>query len=134
MTRQVDKSQASNELVLQNARVLAVDQVADERADRPSVAKGVTLEVDMVGAQKLSLAASIGNLSLMLRRAGETTSDKTRKITLSDLSSPDVMPEEDASTKTVLVRRGTTKQQYSVPVEGMDAYAADTEKRKAPRH
>jgi pilus assembly protein CpaB len=121
--------------VLQNARVLAVDQVADERAVRHSVAKGVTLEVDMVGAQKLSLAASIGNLSLMLRRAGETASDKTRKITLSDLSSPDVMPDEDNSnTKTVLVRRGTAKQEYSVPIEGMDAYAADTEKRKAPRH
>lgn len=135
MTRQVDKNQASNELVLQNARVLAVDQVADERADRPSVAKGVTLEVDMVGAQKLSLAASIGNLSLMLRRAGETASDKTRKITLSDLSSPDAMPDEDNSnTKTVLVRRGTAKQEYSVPVEGMDAYAAETEKRKASRH
>jgi len=49
MTRQVDKNQASNELVLQNARVLAVDQVADERADKPAVVKAVTLEVDVIG-------------------------------------------------------------------------------------
>ena len=38
------------------------------RADGTAAAvKAVTLEVDVVGAQKLSLAASVGNLSLMLR-------------------------------------------------------------------
>ena len=37
LTRQVDKTSASNEVVLQNGRVLAVDQQADERADKPSV-------------------------------------------------------------------------------------------------
>jgi pilus assembly protein CpaB len=57
LTRQIDKNAASNELVLQSARVLAVDQSADERADKPTVPKAVTLEVDTVGAQKLSLAA-----------------------------------------------------------------------------
>ena len=39
--------------MLQNVRVLAIDQVADERADKPAVVKAVTLEVDMIGAQKL---------------------------------------------------------------------------------
>jgi hypothetical protein len=52
------------------------------------VVKAVTLEVDVVGAQKLSLAASIGSLSLMLRKAGEANSQYTRKITLSDLGAP----------------------------------------------
>ena len=74
LTRQVDKTNASTEVVLQNVRVLAIDQVADERADKPSVVKAVTLEVDVVGAQKLSLAASVGSLSLMLRKAGEANS------------------------------------------------------------
>ena len=69
LTRQVDKNSASNEIVQQNARVLAVDQAADERADKPTVVKAVTLEVDLIGAQKLSLAATVGNLSLMLRKA-----------------------------------------------------------------
>lgn len=118
LTRQIDKGAASNELVLQNARVLAVDQSADERADKPSVPKAVTVEVDTVGAQKLSLAASVGNLSLILRKAGDTAADnKTRKITLNDLSTPDAPHEDDGSVKTILVRRGTTKQEYSVPVE-----------------
>ena len=85
LTRQVDKTSASNDLVLQNARVLAIDQVADERADKPTVAKAVTLEVDMVGAQKLSLASSVGTLSLMLRKAGEASAGTSRRVTLEDL-------------------------------------------------
>jgi pilus assembly protein CpaB len=124
LTRQIDKNAASNEVVLQNARVLAIDQVADERMAKPSVAKAVTLEVDTVGAQKLSLASSVGNLSLMLRKAGETVSDKSRKITLSDLSSPDVMQPDDGSVTTVLVRRGSAKQEYNVPIEGILNHAA----------
>ena len=82
LTRQVDKANASTEVVLQNVRVLAIDQIADERLDKPSVVKAVTLEVDVVGAQKLSLAASVGRLSLMLRKAGEANNQYTRKITL----------------------------------------------------
>ncbi len=124
LTRQIDKNAASNELVLQNARVLAVDQSADERADKPTVPKAVTLEVDTVGAQKLSLAASVGNLSLMLRKAGDTADNRSRKITLSDLSTPDVAPENDSTVKTVVVRRGNAKQQYSVPVEDTVQHAA----------
>ena len=86
LTRQVDKIAATSEIVMQNARVLAVDQIADERADKPSVAKAVTLEVDMTGAQKLTLAASIGTLALILRKAGEAASEYTRRVTISDLS------------------------------------------------
>ena len=67
--------------------MLAVDQVADERAEKPSVAKAVTLEVDITGAQKLSLASQIGTLSLLLRKAGETTSGRTARRALKDLMS-----------------------------------------------
>ena len=121
MTRQVDKNQASNELVLQNARVLAVDQVADERADKPAVVKAVTLEVDTVGAQKLSLAASVGNLSLMLRKAGETVADRPRRITLDDLLSP-FTPSGDM--RSVLVRRGSASKEYTVPIDTNNQQAA----------
>ncbi len=62
--------------VLQNARVLAIDQIADERTDKPSVVKAVTLEVDITGAQRLSLASQVGNLSLALRKAGESGCDE----------------------------------------------------------
>src|SRR5262249_9224199 len=33
LTRQIDKTNATSEVVLQNVRVLAVDQIADERTD-----------------------------------------------------------------------------------------------------
>ena len=56
LTRQIDKGSATTEVVLQNTRVLAVDQLADERAAKPSVAKSVTLEVNTVEAQKVWLA------------------------------------------------------------------------------
>ena len=36
LTRQTDKTAASTEVVLQNVRVLAIDQVADERIDKPA--------------------------------------------------------------------------------------------------
>src|SRR5215475_11488352 len=89
LTRQKDsngKDKSSTDVVLQNVRVLAIDQTADERNDKPSVARAVTLEVDMASAQKLALAASIGSLSLILRKAGDAAADATRAITLSDLS------------------------------------------------
>jgi pilus assembly protein CpaB len=123
LTRQVDKTNATSEVVLQNVRVLAVDQVADERTDQPKVVKAVTLEVDEIGAQKLSLAASVGTLSLMLRKAGEATNQYTRRITLNDLGAPSTPTVQAAKAKTglvtVSVRRAATIQEYSVPAEMM---------------
>jgi Flp pilus assembly protein CpaB len=88
LTRQQDKNLAATDVVLQNVRVLAVDQVADERTDKPSLAKAITLEVEVTAAQKLALAATVGTLSLALRKAGEAAATSTRRITLGDLPKP----------------------------------------------
>jgi pilus assembly protein CpaB len=120
LTRQVDKTLATTDIVLQNARVLAIDQVADERTDKPSVAKAVTLEVDVVGAQKLSLSATIGSLSLMLRKAGDSNAEYTRRVSLRDLESattPVAKERKSAETATVTVTRASVRQEYNVPVE-----------------
>jgi pilus assembly protein CpaB len=119
LTRQQERTNGMNDVVIQNARVLAVDQLADDAADRPTVVKAVTLEVDTVSAQKIALAASLGNLSLMLRRAGEQVMDATRRVTTSDLSQTETIqraPEAKRSAK-VSVTRGTTKQDYNVASE-----------------
>jgi pilus assembly protein CpaB len=120
LTRLTDKSSATSELVLQNVRGLAIDQIADERTEKPAVVKAVTLEVAVLGAQKLTLAASVGTLSLMLRKAGEAT--YTRKITLSDLGSPSTPAARAGKVSTglttVAVRRASTREEYSVPIEG----------------
>src|SRR5262249_38515892 len=117
MTRQLEKGSAVSEVVLQNTRGLASDQNADERAGKASVAKSVTLEVNTVQAQKVWLASSVGTLSLLLRKAGETNESKTRKVTLNDLST-DEPSGTDNGTKAVVVTRAGSKQSYSVPVEG----------------
>ena len=130
LTRQLDKGSATNEVVLQNTRVLAVDQTADERLFKASVAKSVTLEVDTVDAQKVWLAASVGSLSLLLRKAGETAAVKTRKITLKDLGTAEAVSEEKALTATVVVTRASSKQEYTVPVEGRNGASAGTERRQ----
>jgi pilus assembly protein CpaB len=119
LTRQSERTTGMNDVVLQNARVLAVDQLADDAADRPTVVKAVTLEVDTTGAQKIALAASLGNLSLMLRRAGEQVMDATRRVTTSDLSQTEVMQQAPVakSFAKVSVTRGTTKQEYNVASE-----------------
>ncbi|RDV03906.1 Flp pilus assembly protein CpaB [Undibacter mobilis] len=120
LTRSIDKGQATTEIVLQNRRVLAVDQSADERATKAAVAKSVTLEVDTVEAQKVWLASTVGNLSLLLRKAGETAQVRTRKITLNDLSSPEPVVDTGASTTvTISVTRAAAKQDYTVPVEAV---------------
>lgn len=136
LTRQSDKTAATTDVILQNARVLAIDQVADERLEKPSVAKAVTLEVDTTGAQKLSLAASIGSLSLMLRKAGEANAEFTRRISVTDLSGPSTpMAKEtrDTSVTTVSVTRASVKQDYSVPVEGNNWHLATSGEGKPKR-
>lgn len=119
LTRQQERTNGMNDVVIQNARVLAVDQLADDAADRPTVVKAVTLEVDTVSAQKIALAASLGNLSLMLRRAGEQVMDATRRITTSDLTETEIIqraPEAKRFAK-VSVTRGSAKQEYNVAAE-----------------
>jgi pilus assembly protein CpaB len=113
MTRQP----GNNDVVLQNAKVLAVDQLADDSADRPTVAKAVTLEVDTIGAQKLSLAASLGSLTLALRKAGEADLEGTRRVTVGDLGNPDTRsaPRQHA---VIAVTRAGQRQEYNVSREG----------------
>ncbi len=119
LTRQMDKGNATTEVVLQNVRVLAVDQSADDRTSKAAVAKAVTIEVDTVGAQRVWLAASVGSLSLLLRKAGEVNAEPTRRVTLDDLSKPErAQPQKNHSVTNVTVQRGGQRQSYEVPVEG----------------
>jgi pilus assembly protein CpaB len=128
LTRQGDKENASNDVVLQSTRVLAIDQIADERTEKPTVVKSVTLEVNTSGAQKLALASSIGTLSLMLRKAGEAHAEYTRRVTLSDIGTA-TAPVPDLSlrdTTTISVTRSAVKQEYRVPIEGAGSRRATT--------
>lgn len=63
-------STLTSEVVLENVKVLTVGQGADSRQISPQVVNSVTVEVTSEGAQKITLARSIGTLSLSLRAAG----------------------------------------------------------------
>jgi pilus assembly protein CpaB len=121
LTRQTDKDTGMNDVIIQDVRVLAVDQSADVRAEKASVAKAVTLEVDVEDAQKLSLASSVGTLSLLLRKAGEVGERPQQRVTLNDLWKA-FQPKESPSTKVVVTRPmkaepGFKYDQQDVPVE-----------------
>lgn len=120
LTRQSEKESGASDVVLQNVKVLGIDQMADERAEKPVVGKAVTLEVDTVSAQKLALAEAAGNLSLALRKAGDVAAESSRRITIIDIGSGTSGTPSAArgSHVTISVIRAAKKDEYSVPVEG----------------
>ena len=127
LTRQGVKDTATNDVVIEDARVLAVDQSADAMLFKPSVVKAVTLEVDEVGAQKLALASAVGTLSLLLHKAGETTTDRGQRVTLADLGKA-IASWRDPRSVTIGVTRAFSHdikhEDYTVPVEGGTARSA----------
>lgn len=74
------------DILLQGVRVVAIDQLADDRADRPSVVRTVTFEVTTEQAQKLTLAANVGTLSLALRNVASPPGEAVDRVTLIDLN------------------------------------------------
>jgi len=123
VSRPGDQNVAMSDVVLQNARVLAVDQLADQRAEKPSVVKAVTLEVDVTNGEKLALASLVGTLSLMLRKAGETAEATARRVTIADLGRSTPLA-GDVRFTTIGVTRSSKRQDYSVPVERSVTHAS----------
>jgi pilus assembly protein CpaB len=123
LTRTGEKNNAVNDVVLQDVRVLAVDQLADQKADKPSVVKAVTIEVDPTEGQKVALAATVGTLSLLLRKAGDAAGRDTRRVTTRDLMTA---PAQESHFVTIGVMRPSKGErvEYTVPVEESDGHSA----------
>ena len=97
--------------ILQNVRVIAVDQIADEMNDNPSIARTVTVEVSPDDSQKLALAQQAGRLSLTLRTADGTVPDQPLEMTrLTDLLLEQSPVEAEARQPAITVRRGAEVQ------------------------
>ena len=85
ITRQLGERQATD-VLLQNIRVIAIDQNAQGANGQPIVGKTATLEVTPVDSQKLALAQQVGSLSLVLRKAGvEQDFGTVRTVSFDDL-------------------------------------------------
>jgi pilus assembly protein CpaB len=72
-------------VLAQDVRVLGVDQVSDQNAQSPVVARAVTIEVDHTQAQAIALGQSAGQISLSLRRDGDHSAYAKHVTTVSDL-------------------------------------------------
>ncbi len=119
---------ASTGVLLQGIKVLAIDQLADERANKAAVVKTITFEVSTLDAQKLTLAQSIGTLSLTLRDIASSDQETIEPVNVSDLGGnftqqpaqtnrrdpqPEVIIKRPATAK-VAVYRDSKRTEYNV--------------------
>lgn len=108
------------DVLLQNVKVLAIDQDANEARAQPAVVKAVTLEVTPVQAQKLVLAQRLGQLSLALRNITNAVAEKPTTVTLRDLKVGEVNQsigeKPKPVEKTVVVKKTPKKKKEGLSV------------------
>ncbi|HWJ58218.1 MAG TPA: Flp pilus assembly protein CpaB [Sphingomicrobium sp.] len=88
ITRQIpnaDRDVQQTDVLLQNVRVIAIDQQAKNADGSPKIAKTATLEVTPLDSQKLALAQEVGSLSLVLRKPGEQDNPVVETVSMNDL-------------------------------------------------
>lgn len=104
--------------ILQNIRVIGVDQQSGENTDQPVVARTVTVEVTPDQGQRLALAQSAGTLSLTLRSLNAVQDEVLDLVELGDLfvveEKPTSVAPEIRRAPTITVRRGTLTEEVSI--------------------
>jgi pilus assembly protein CpaB len=118
LTRTLEKDESYIDTLLQNVRVVAIDQGMDQRNEKPAAIRSATLEVMPQDAKRLALAGTVGSLSLALKKAGEQSTGGIGRLSAKNLlspSDPDSTASHGRRTKTtVTVTRNGETQDYSV--------------------
>lgn len=122
VTREVSQNNNVTDVLLQNIRVIGIDQNANEDASGSQVVKAVTLEVGPDQAQKLVLSQKVGELSLALRNYLDVAPVPVRTVNAGDLRygstglepKPLVRVAYRTSRPTIVVTRGTSSSSYTV--------------------
>ncbi len=114
--RETDETSA--DIMMENVKVLTVDQEAGSRSKTARIAKSVTLETDTRGAQQIALALNVGRISLLLRAAGDAG------VTAKDAGSESkgflsFLEAEAPTTKLIKVVEGKDVTSYTVAIEEM---------------
>ena len=94
--------------ILQNIRIVGVDQKTDENREQADVAKTVTVEVTPEQGQALALAQKAGTLSLTLRTLDAGEDKPLAAMSLADILQSQTAPDEGeapAAKATIKVRR-----------------------------
>jgi len=122
-------SKVATETILQNVMVLAVDQTATRpEEDKIRVGKTVTLAVDGPSAEKLALAAEMGDIVLALRGIGDdtVTNEATKWPVITDARMTNIYDEiqveyekfkNDSGLNTNIVRLYNGGQVQAVPAQ-----------------
>ena len=87
-------------VILQNAKVLGIDQQSSETETEPKVVNSVTILVAPYDGQRIVLAAKTGDLNLMLRNEFDASIVESDLVSYKDLLTEDTTP-----TKVKVVRR-----------------------------
>ncbi len=113
------------DLLVQDARVLAVGQDSNVSKEKPEVVRTATIEVTPIQAQKVTLAQQVGTLSVTLRSATDDVPVKLKTVRPFDLldgKKPTGNGPVQASAgprkpvlPTVDIVRGTTATTYTIP-------------------
>lgn len=110
----------ASETIMQNVKVLAVDQSATRNEEKVKAGKVFTLEVDPKGAQVLALASSVGSLDLSLRGLGDDKVSQNPAATDSRITGlyeevvKDLSAKRGSGTGTVRIFSGNTVNEVSV--------------------
>lgn len=91
--------------ILQNIRVIGVDQQSEEQVDSPEIARTITVEVTPGQGQRLALAQKAGTLSLTLRTLEGVLDEPLDMVDLRDLLKEKSPVEEAEKAPTIKVRR-----------------------------
>jgi pilus assembly protein CpaB len=119
-----NKDSSKTDMLLQNVLVRGIDQEANERKEKPTVVKAVTVEVTPADAQKLTLGSNIGTLSLALRNFSSAEEVSLRQISVHDLLPDATPPAKEAPAPRPVVSphieivRGVESSSYAVTHEG----------------
>jgi pilus assembly protein CpaB len=94
------KNAQITDMLLQNVRVIAIDQNANESDNKPALGKTVTFSVDQMSAQKLALGGQVGTLSLALRNAANQDMPFASTVGLDDLGAGNYTRSSDSTAST----------------------------------
>ena len=93
LTRKIPGEGATGEdmrsdIILQNVKILAIDQLADEKTGEPKVGGTATVQVSLFDAQRLAIAQRIGELSLALRNVANDSGAGFATVTNRQIGGP----------------------------------------------
>ena len=100
----------TSNVIMQNIKVIAVDQFSDHDSNRARVARTATVEVTPEQAQKLNLAQQVGRISLSLRQIDEVSEvEEPEAVGLGDIIKRDEAVAPAPAPKQLCVRKGTER-------------------------